>query len=292
MRRDGEGEVGFLNPIEWNEIGKRHSGRRFPCQAGKSREVFCFLPRNRHDLTNNFHRDQAVAPIPSSRLAGKKFSLLGGLAGKEQGNGATAARELCSVATRLPPCTRREKTETEHNLRAPARELKIDAFITAIILGEYDNFVVNEMRDLTQATRAVPGARLRLYRGSQPKLWTDMRVLHGSGLERLIVDALVKELDLRNTQVVQTALANPLDKFELGIRKLIEDLMIERMGENDKIVTRYMADHDFQSSSFPILAREIFETIRGRLSAYTAAPPPCPSPACGGGTENGAQARW
>ena len=55
--------------------------------------------------------------------------------------------------------------------------------------------------------------------------------------------------------MIQTALANPLDKFELGIRKLIEDLMIERMGENDKIVTRYMADSDFQGSAFPILAR-------------------------------------
>jgi type I restriction enzyme R subunit len=58
-------------------------------------------------------------------------------------------------------------------------------------------------------------------------------------------------------------MANPLDKFELGIRKLIESLMIERMSENDKIVTRYMADHEFQASAFPILAREIFETVRG-----------------------------
>jgi type I restriction enzyme R subunit len=59
-------------------------------------------------------------------------------------------------------------------------------------------------------------------------------------------------------------MANPLDKFELGIRKLIESLMIERMSDNDKIVTRYMADQDFQSSAFPILARDIFETVRGR----------------------------
>jgi type I restriction enzyme R subunit len=94
----------------------------------------------------------------------------------------------------------------------------------------------------------------------------------------------IKERACRNTQVVQTALANPLDKFELGIRKLIEDLMIERMGENDKIVTRYMADRDFQSSAFPILAREIFEAIRSRSSSpdastassstVGAAPPP------------------
>jgi type I restriction enzyme R subunit len=57
-------------------------------------------------------------------------------------------------------------------------------------------------------------------------------------------------------------MANPLDKFVLGIRKLIEDLMIERMAENDKIVTRYMADQEFQGAAFPILAREIFEAIR------------------------------
>lgn len=62
--------------------------------------------------------------------------------------------------------------------------------------------------------------------------------------------------------MVQTALANPLDKFELGIRKLIEGLMIERMAENDKIVTRYMADPAFQGAAFPILAREIFESVR------------------------------
>ena len=74
----------------------------------------------------------------------------------------------------------------------------------------------------------------------------------------------IKEKACRTDQIVQTALANPLDKFELGIRKLIEDLMIVRMGENDTIVTRYMADHEFQGSVFPILAREIFEAVRKR----------------------------
>ena len=53
-------------------------------------------------------------------------------------------------------------------------------------------------------------------------------------------------------------LANPLYKFELGIRKLVEDLMIERMVENDRIVTRYMDDKEFKAAAFPILAREIF----------------------------------
>ena len=72
----------------------------------------------------------------------------------------------------------------------------------------------------------------------------------------------IKEKACRSEQVIQTALANPLDKFELGIRKVIEDLMIERMGENDAMVTRYMADREFQGSAFPYLARNIYESVR------------------------------
>jgi len=72
----------------------------------------------------------------------------------------------------------------------------------------------------------------------------------------------IKERATNDSQVIRTAMANPLDKFELGIRKVIEDLMIQRMAENDKIVTRYMEDTEFQNSAFSILAKEIFNTIR------------------------------
>ncbi len=78
----------------------------------------------------------------------------------------------------------------------------------------------------------------------------------------------IKEKACKSEQVVRTALANPLDKFQLGIRKLIEDFMIERMAENDKIVTRYMADQAFQSSAFPILAREIFDAVRSEATVH------------------------
>jgi type I restriction enzyme, R subunit len=77
----------------------------------------------------------------------------------------------------------------------------------------------------------------------------------------------IKERAAKNEQIIQTALANPLDKFQLGIRKLIEDLLIQRMADNDKIVTRYMDDQEFQNTAFPILAREIFEAVRTRASA-------------------------
>ena len=87
--------------------------------------------------------------------------------------------------------------------------------------------------------------------------------------DRLFFDQ-IKERACNSDAVVRTALANPLDRFEMGVRGLIEDLMIERMGENDRIVTRYLSDGEFQGSAFPVLAREIFETVRARQAG---APP-------------------
>ncbi len=42
---------------------------------------------------------------------------------------------------------------------------------------------------------------------------------------------------MHRSQVIQTAVANPLDKFQLGMRKLIESPMVQRMREKDKIAT-------------------------------------------------------
>jgi type I restriction enzyme, R subunit len=40
--------------------------------------------------------------------------------------------------------------------------------------------------------------------------------------------------------------------------------MMQRMAENDVIVTQYMDDADFRGAIFPLLAKEIYE---GMLSA-------------------------
>ncbi len=56
----------------------------------------------------------------------------------------------------------------------------------------------------------------------------------------------IKEKACKDLQIINTALNDPFDKFQPGVRKLIEELMIERMAENDEIVTRYMGDRDFQ----------------------------------------------
>ena len=74
----------------------------------------------------------------------------------------------------------------------------------------------------------------------------------------------IKEKACADESVVMTAQANPIDKFELGIKNKIAELMIQRMAENDGIVSRYMDDIEFQNYVFPLLATEIFTSIRNR----------------------------
>jgi type I restriction enzyme R subunit len=76
----------------------------------------------------------------------------------------------------------------------------------------------------------------------------------------------IKEKAVKDGKVIDTALSNPLDKFQLGIKQLIEKLMMQRLGENDEIVTRYMEDGAFQGAAYPILAKEIFETIKANAA--------------------------
>jgi len=75
----------------------------------------------------------------------------------------------------------------------------------------------------------------------------------------------IKEKAADDERVIQTARANPLEKFELGIQELIKDLMVQRMADNDSIVTRYMDDIEFQKTVFPILARDIYKSVLERL---------------------------
>jgi type I restriction enzyme R subunit len=70
----------------------------------------------------------------------------------------------------------------------------------------------------------------------------------------------------KDERVIKTANANSLDKFQLGIKDLLADFMIEAMGDNDEFVTKYMSNSAFQSEAFPILAKVIFDSVRERKS--------------------------
>lgn len=71
----------------------------------------------------------------------------------------------------------------------------------------------------------------------------------------------IKEKACSDERVKQTAHANSLDKFALGIQEIISSLMMQRLAENDSIVTRYMDDKEFQQTIYPILANDIYKSI-------------------------------
>ena len=78
--------------------------------------------------------------------------------------------------------------------------------------------------------------------------------------DRLFLEQ-VKERAVRDEDVRRMALANTYDKFALGFRPQLGKLMVERMGENDAIVTRFLDDAEFQQTASEVLAREVYEAV-------------------------------
>lgn len=71
----------------------------------------------------------------------------------------------------------------------------------------------------------------------------------------------IQEKAKHSEKVVKLRQANPFDKFQLGLRQMIEELMIQRMSDNDKIVTRYMDDKEFGDAAFGVLSKAIYDSI-------------------------------
>ncbi len=62
--------------------------------------------------------------------------------------------------------------------------------------------------------------------------------------------------------VRRVALANNFERFDLGIRDQIRNVIIDRMAENDAIAARCLNDPDFAQVVLPGLLRSIYDTIR------------------------------
>ncbi|AMD92492.1 type I restriction endonuclease subunit R [Desulfomicrobium orale] len=71
----------------------------------------------------------------------------------------------------------------------------------------------------------------------------------------------IKEKAANTPEVIRLRRANPFDKFQLGLRQMLEDLMLQRMNENDKIVSRYMDDKAFEDKAFAVLSKVIYDSI-------------------------------
>jgi type I restriction enzyme R subunit len=79
--------------------------------------------------------------------------------------------------------------------------------------------------------------------------------------DQILFDQFVAAAKL-DDEVVQRARANPLDNFALAMKSKVEGLMVDRMDQNQEIVTRYLNDAQFQELAFRLLVKRIYEEIR------------------------------
>ena len=77
----------------------------------------------------------------------------------------------------------------------------------------------------------------------------------------------MKEEAKADSDVRQKATANTFDNFSLAMRQKISDLMVERMEQNQDIVTKYLDEKDFQDIAFRALVKAIYEDIRRQPGA-------------------------
>ena len=90
-----------------------------------------------------------------------------------------------------------------------------------------------------------------------------------------IVEAAITDTDLR-----QTAAANPGEKFELVFKNLLESLFAERMDQNEEIFVRFMNDTPFQNIVTGWMASQTYRRLRsdeerraGDTAVFGALPP-------------------
>ena len=81
--------------------------------------------------------------------------------------------------------------------------------------------------------------------------------------DRLFFEQIMEKAQ-KDDDVVRKAITNSYDKFELGIRETLKKLMMQRMKENDDIVTRYLDDEAFQKAALSILAQEMYSNINSK----------------------------
>ena len=121
---------------------------------------------------------------------------------------------------------------------------------------------------MTVTCRRCVGRRRREGSGEQIPLSEIIELLNerfgtSFGEEDRMFFEQIREKALRDEDVVATAKANPVDKFMMGVRRTIQEMVARRHAENGKIVGRYVEDEEFQGVVFEVLAREIWEGVRG-----------------------------
>jgi type I restriction enzyme R subunit len=81
--------------------------------------------------------------------------------------------------------------------------------------------------------------------------------------DQLFLDS-IREDAVANDTLRRTALANTMENFGYVFLKSLEDLFIERMGQNEDITARFMNDADFRGAVGHHLLKQVYEQVHAR----------------------------
>jgi type I restriction enzyme, R subunit len=91
--------------------------------------------------------------------------------------------------------------------------------------------------------------------------------------DQLFFDQIIEAAVLDET-LQQAAAVNPEEKFELVFQNLLETLFMERMDQNEEIVTRFMNDEGLRKLVTGWLASETYRKLGGKPEGYVKYPEP------------------
>jgi len=80
--------------------------------------------------------------------------------------------------------------------------------------------------------------------------------------DQLFFDQLAEEA-VTNPDLMQAAAVNAFDHFQIKFNKSFPDIVIDRMEGNQDIVARFLNDDAFKQIVLQIIARQVYEQIRG-----------------------------
>ncbi|EHR41056.1 type I restriction endonuclease subunit R [Alishewanella jeotgali] len=81
--------------------------------------------------------------------------------------------------------------------------------------------------------------------------------------DQLFFDQITASAQL-NDKIVEAAKANNLPNFAAYLERMLDELFIDRMENNDEIFSRVMTDKQFRAAAHEHLAEEIFKQVRDR----------------------------
>ena len=82
--------------------------------------------------------------------------------------------------------------------------------------------------------------------------------------DELFIDS-IREDALRDQQVRDAAAANTIDNFQYVFEKRVDDLIVDRMEQNENITSRFLNDPEFKKVITAFLIKQVYEKVRKEM---------------------------